>query len=360
MRVLFGVMLGLVYMMLTYYIGINVETWLHSLGIELSPIIYWSIIYLIAFSFVIARFHEQLSKLAIIGCYWFFVFEYGLLLCLFADIIYMWTPFKNIPLLGFISIAVLITLFIKGTYNAYTPTEKELNIRIHKQSKPLKIIVASDFHLGLLSSKKQLKNFVQRSNAFQPDLVLLVGDIVDDNPVEYERAGMDRIMRELKSNYGVYGVLGNHEHIGNQVTQFITIMEKSNIRILKDETILINNELYLTGRDDLFYKGRSTLDQLQPQQQDLPWIVMNHTPNDIQSPAHLNVDLHVSGHTHKGQLWPNSLITKRVFELDYGYKKIKNMHAIVSSGFGFWGPPVRIGSQSELWKVTIQCDDALK
>ena len=67
----------------------------------------------------------------------------------------------------------------------------------------------------------------------------------------------------------------------------------------------------------------------------------------------MGVDFHMSGHTHKGQLWPNQYITARVFELDYGYKIKEKMHTLVSSGFGFWGPPMRIGSRSELWVVDI-------
>ena len=81
---------------------------------------------------------------------------------------------------------------------------------------------------------------------------------------------------------------------------------------------------------------------------------MNHTPNDLETPATLGVDFHVSGHTHKGQMWPNHLITKKIFELDYGHRLKETMHALVSSGFGFWGPPTRIGSRSELWVVDIK------
>lgn len=81
---------------------------------------------------------------------------------------------------------------------------------------------------------------------------------------------------------------------------------------------------------------------------------MNHTPNDLDEPAKLGVDFHVSGHTHKGQMWPNHLITKRIFELDYGHLEKKKMHALVSSGYGFWGPPTRIGSRSELWVVDLK------
>ena len=98
---------------------------------------------------------------------------------------------------------------------------------------------------------------------------------------------------------------------------------------------------------------RKPLEDLKPDNEEAPWFVMNHTPDNLSEPMELGVDFHVSGHTHKGQMWPNHYITLKVFELDYGYRQKGAMHALVSSGFGFWGPPTRIGSQSELWVIDI-------
>jgi predicted MPP superfamily phosphohydrolase len=123
--------------------------------------------------------------------------------------------------------------------------------------------------------------------------------------------------------------------------------------MLLDETICIDNSFYVTGREDATNGKRQSLAGLKPENQLLPWFVMDHTPFDLKTPADLGVDLHVSGHTHRGQMWPNHLITRRLFELDYGYKTKNAMHAFVSSGFGFWGPPIRLGSRSELWTITV-------
>jgi len=216
----------------------------------------------------------------------------------------------------------------------------------------LRVVVASDFHLGVLSHKKHLERFVTLSNEAKPDIVFLVGDIVDDDPKWFVNEGMADVMKQLTTTYGVYGVLGNHEYYGKKIPEFVEEMEKAHVKILRDETIRIDNTLIVTGQEDLTNKERKQLDALMLTD-DLPWFVMNHTPNDLKTPADLGVDFHMSGHTHKGQLWPNQYITSRVFELDYGYKMKEQMHTLVSSGFGFWGPPMRIGSRSELWVVDI-------
>ena len=198
-----------------------------------------------------------------------------------------------------------------------------------------------------------MARFVELSNEAKPDVILLVGDLVDDDPIWFVENGMAEVMKKLKSTYGVYGVLGNHEYYGGKIPLLVQEMKDAGVKILVDETVFVGESFYLTGQADITNKKRQSLDALKPSNSDLPWIVMNHTPNDLNTPANAGVDFHMSGHTHKGQMWPNNFITNRIFELDYGYKLKGQMHALVSSGFGFWGPPIRIGSRSELWVVDV-------
>ncbi|HWL11835.1 MAG TPA: metallophosphoesterase, partial [Ureibacillus sp.] len=297
--------------------------------------------------------HRFLSPLSIVGNYWMFFFEYGLILCIIANLLISFTPIKNVAVVGSVAVGLLVVLFAWGTYNAYSPVVRNLEISIDKPGEPMRLVVASDFHLGLLSNKKHLQRFVDLSNEANPDAVLLVGDIVDDDPVWFVEAGMNQVMKQLKATYGVYGVLGNHEYYGGKIPQFVDEMKDSNVQILMDETILVGNRFYLTGQEDETNRERKSIQDLKPENLDLPWIDMNHTPHDLEEPQKAGVDLHLSGHTHLGQLWPNNLITDRLFELDYGHLQKGDMHALVSSGFGFWGPPTRIGSRSELWVVDI-------
>jgi len=350
----FGVIIALaLYSTITAYLGLNLKKWLEAIHLFRWPFVYWIIVFLIAYSFLIGRMHDVLRPLSVVGNYWMFFFEYGLILCIIANLLISFTPIKNVAVVGSVAVGLLVVLFAWGTYNAYSPVVRNLEISIDKPGEPMRLVVASDFHLGLLSNKKHLQRFVDLSNEANPDAVLLVGDIVDDDPVWFVEAGMNQVMKQLKATYGVYGVLGNHEYYGGKIPQFVDEMKDSNVQILMDETILVGNRFYLTGQEDETNRERKSIQDLKPENLDLPWIDMNHTPHDLEEPQKAGVDLHLSGHTHLGQLWPNNLITDRLFELDYGHLQKGDMHALVSSGFGFWGPPTRIGSRSELWVVDI-------
>ncbi len=354
MRVLIGALAIAVYGAITFYLGLNLKKWLVSLAIFRWEPLYWVLLFTVSFGFIIGRIHEIFKPLAVVGNYWMFFLEYGLIICIITNLVIWLTPFKSVAAVGTIGVVLLVVLFGVGTYNAYTPVARELSIQIDKKGEPMRVVVASDFHLGVLSNKGHLEKFVQKTNEANPDLVLLVGDLIDDDPSWYIEDGMHQVMKRLKATYGVYGVLGNHEYYGGKIPLLIEEMEASNVKMLLDETILVDNRFYLTGQEDRTNIARKPLESLKPEDETMPWFVMNHTPDDLETPARLGVDFHTSGHTHKGQMWPNSFITSRIFELDYGHKLKGTMNALVSSGFGFWGPPTRIGSQSELWIVDIE------
>jgi len=350
-----GVLIVGIYSALTFYLGWGLKQWLEAMRWFHFPVLYWLVLFIISFSVIIGRVHESLRLFSVIGNYWMFIFEYGLLLCVTAQIVLWLTPLNNIRLVGSVAVMVFLILWIVGSYLAYSPVVRQLNITMDKKDSELssmRVVVASDFHLGVLSNKKHLQRFVNLSNEAKPDVVFLAGDIVDDDPKWFVQEGMADVMKQLTATYGVYGVLGNHEYYGKKIPAFVEEMKKAGVEILRDETILIDNAFIITGQEDITNKERQQLEALKLNEH-LPWMVMNHTPDDLTTPAQVGVDLHMSGHTHRGQLWPNQYITARVFELDYGYKKKGQMHTLVSSGFGFWGPPMRIGSRSELWVVDI-------
>ncbi|MFJ7952563.1 metallophosphoesterase [Lysinibacillus sp. NPDC096418] len=355
MAKIIGALVVVIYSGLTFYLGWNARRWLVAMDWYYNTIIFWTILYVVSFSIVIGRLHESLRIFSVIGNYWMFIFEYGLLLCLMAQFVMWVTPFKNVQLIGCIVVAVLVLLFIVGSYLAYSPVVRNLTVTMDKKDSELtsmRVVVASDFHLGVLSNKRHLQRFVNVSNEAKPDVVFLVGDLVDDDPKWFVEDGMAEVMKQLTSTYGVYGVLGNHEYYGKKIPKFVEEMDKAGVKILRDETIQVDKAFLITGQEDTTNKERQKLKALRVDNH-LPWFVMNHTPNDLVTPAQEGVNFHMSGHTHKGQMWPNQHITARVFELDHGYKLKEQMHTLVSSGFGFWGPPIRIGSRSELWVVDI-------
>lgn len=351
----------ILYNAIVYYLGWNVYHWLHVAFHVSSPIVFSVIWLYIAYSIVLSNINERFRITKVVSCYWIILMEYGLLLFPIANLLLWFFPSFHMIWVGYIIFSIFVLIIIFGSYMAYSPIIRTKTIQIRKHNKDQKnfrMVIASDFHLGILSNKRLLQKFVTRSNAAKPDIVFLVGDIVDDHPYWYKAYQMDEVMKTLNATYGIYGVLGNHEYYGKQIPLFIDEMKKSGVTILQDETICVANTFYVTGREDKTNKDRKSLEQLSNTvDSQFPWIVMDHTPSDLETPVNLGVDVHLSGHTHLGQMWPNQWMTRKVFELDYGYLLKKSTHIIVSSGFGFWGPPIRTNSRSEMWVVDVELVD---
>ncbi len=360
-NVIVGILIFVLYNAVVFYLGFNVYHFLEG-AIHFKMPILFSIIWLyIAYSVVISNYNERFRMTKVISGYWMIFVEYGILLFPLANLLLWFFPSIHMVVVGYVVLLIMVAIVVFGTYMAYSPIVHKKTIQIKKQPhkiQQLRMVIASDFHLGIMSNKRLLQKFVTRSNDASPDIVLLVGDIVDDHPYWYKAYKMDEVMKTLTSTYGVYGVLGNHEYYGRQIPLFIDEMKKSGVTILQDATICIADSLYVTGREDKTNKDRKTLQQLSSiVNHQYPWIVMDHTPSDLVTPVNLGVDIHLSGHTHLGQLWPNQWITKKVFELDYGYMLKKTTHILVSSGFGFWGPPIRTNSRCEMWIVDVELID---
>jgi len=161
-----------------------------------------------------------------------------------------------------------------------------------------------------------------------------------------------------KCKDGLLAITGNHEFIGG-AKRTIPYIESKGIRILKDEIVTIQGGIQLIGRLDRdsrrFYgKERLSLEELMKQiDKTKPVILLDHQPFRLEESEKNGIDLHLSGHTHNGQIWPLNYITRKIFELSYGYIKKGSTHFIVSSGYGLWGPRIRSGSRSEVLLINI-------
>lgn len=361
-KIIMGLLFFILYNAIVYYLGWNVYQWVKVVFHIHWPVLF-SILWLyFAYSIVLSNINERFRMTKVVSCYWLIFMEYGLFLFPIANLLLLLIPSFHVIWAGYIILGIFVVIISIGSYMAYSPIIRRKTIRLkkHKNRKEsFRVVIASDFHLGILANKKLLQKFVSRSNAENPDIVFLVGDIVDDHPYWYKAYQMDKVMKSLKSTYGIYGVLGNHEYYGRQIPLFVDEMRKSGVTILQDETICIAKTFYVTGREDKTNKNRKSLAELSIGVVDkqLPWIVMDHTPSDLETPVELGVDVHLSGHTHLGQMWPNQWITRKTFELDYGYLLKKSTHILVSSGFGFWGPPIRTNSRSEIWVMDVELID---
>lgn len=364
----------LAYSAMNYYIGWHFEEWMQGVGVSYQPEIYWPILGLAAFGFLIGRIPmirplQPVSRFVkVVGSYYIFIFEYAFLLFIVSDVIAL-----VISLLGFSTetyhlyagtmvLAVLGAAMMIGTFNAWNPIVRKHTLVVNKKAAAAKewtIAVASDIHLGNVVGNRHLTRLVKRVNAMNPDLILLPGDVIDDSIEPFIRNQMSRTLEQLKAKHGIYAVLGNHEYYGGHIEEFVSQMRSIGIPVLRDERVEIANSLYVAGRKDKTAEtadpdGRLSAGELLAGM-DLakPVIMMDHQPTKFQQAADAGVDLLLCGHTHRGQFAPNHWITKKLFELDWGYMMKDAMHVIVSSGFGSWGPPIRIASRSEIIQVKL-------
>jgi len=218
--------------------------------------------------------------------------------------------------------------------------------------------MASDLHIRDNIKGNKLEKDVEIINGLKPDIVLLVGDIADRfvEPLIHQDAGS--VLGRLKSTYGVYAVTGNHEYFGD-VNRTVSYLSDHGIKFLRDEVVLIGRSFYLAGREDRTserYNGKkrkSIKGILKTVNKNHPVILMDHQPYNFSEPEENLIDLQVSGHSHNGQLFPLGYLFEIYYEKSWGYLKRGKTHFYVSSGAGTAGPPVRVGTISEIVNIKI-------
>lgn len=369
-----------IYFGISYYIFQNGLVALRSFAPATAVAIYIIIFVMVVMMYPFARIVGKRlpgmisDALALTGGMWFAAMLYFTLLLLALDLIYLvlqWTK----PVAHFLSahlsqinaaafagvLVVVISLLIYGYKNALRIRTQRLTLTLDKSIpglQKLKLVFASDIHLGHIIGRRTLQRIVDAINAENPDLVLFPGDLVDEElqPVIDKDLGV--IFEKLKPRYGIFAVTGNHEYIGG-ADKAVEYLTKHSIRFLRDEALEIDGAFVLAGREDASSSNfigkkrkllKNILSGINPQ---LPIILMDHQPIALQEAADSGADLQISGHTHHGQIWPLQAITRRVFKLSRGYMKIGDTHFYVSTGAGSWGPRVRIGNHPEIVSITL-------
>jgi len=178
------------------------------------------------------------------------------------------------------------------------------------------------------------------------------GDIVEGDREDKNLGTFEDLLSGIKARYGVFAVLGNHEHYaGGAIGQFF---DKAGMKVLCDTNVVIAKSFNLTGRNDSHIRTRKPIEELLKSVTDsLPVILVDHRPTEIDQISKTKVDVQLSGHTHNGQLFPINLITRKVYVLSWGYRKIGNVNFFVTSGIRLWGPPVRTTGKSEIMVIDI-------
>lgn len=321
--------------------------------------------------------------------YWLGTFLYVLLFVAAADVLRL--ILKRIPgklhsfffsRRGYVTVGILLTVLVAfcsiwGSINAGIIRTTSYQVSLDKSCNgrdDLKIALIADLHLGYSVGNSQMERMVKKVNAMEPDIVLVAGDIFDN---EYEAVqNPDRIaetLSGLQSVYGTYGVFGNHDVTerllgGFSVSspkeevrdpRFQEFADKAGIRILDDEVVCIDDAFYIVGRMDASKPGDGTSQRLSPEavlsglDPSKPIIVLEHQPRQLSQLAQNGADLQLSGHTHDGQTFPGNLVIRLFWENPCGYLQKDSLHSIVTSGVGVWGPAMRLGTKSEVCQITV-------
>ncbi|MDF9408831.1 MAG: putative metallophosphoesterase [Pelotomaculum sp. PtaB.Bin013] len=380
MKLQFAIFIGVfiaIYGTVNYYIGLRGWQAFGRLIPDGYGKIYWFLFFLLAFSYLAGRLGERYLPAAvcdgftIAGSYWLAAINYLFFTLIAVDLIRLadrWLGFlpeglKQRPVAAGLAVVLLVVgIVIYGAWNSRNPQFRYYDIDIAKPAgslSQLHVIMVSDIHLGKIVNNGRLMTLVNMINSKNPDLVLLPGDIIDENIGPFIEQKMPDVLRMLKPKYGTFAVFGNHEYIGGHAEEAFHHLQEAGITVLRDDYKKVDGSFYIVGRDESSggrYNGkrRQELSALmEGVDHSLPVILLDHQPSHLEEGQEQGVDLQLSGHTHHGQLFPFNLITQRIFEEDWGYLRKGDFQIIVSCGFGTWGPPIRIGSTPEIVDITI-------
>ncbi len=261
--------------------------------------------------------------------------------------------FRRSRLAAVLIVPVLVVA--AGIINYHHLRIKEYTIEVPRRSssaKELTIAFASDFHLGAITEDGFMERFVAKVNAAAPDIVLIGGDILEGDRRDEDTGKFEAQFRRLHPKYGVYAVPGNHEGHGGGRTD---LFEGAGMTLLEDAVVRIDDAVYLAGRKDAHSRNRkSAADLLRDTPGDLPVILLEHRPTDLENVSRAGADIQLSGHTHHGQLFPMNWITNHEYELSWGHIKKGGTHVFVTSGVRLWGPPVRTTGSSEILLLHVK------
>lgn len=353
--ILMMVLSVLLYGAISFYIGYNGWVWLKAAKLGKYKKWYIALVVLLSLSMFLGQI-GALSWFTYAGYAWMVIVGYSLVLLPLFNLLSYILKKKGIFWMGISYFAFFLFVFVYGSYNAWSPVVREYEVTVDKESKTgdLKVLLVSDLHLSEIVGEDHLARLVKKVEEIEPDIVMIAGDVINDNIDAYMEEDMGQTMKKITAPLGVYAIPGNHDYYGDDLEKMVKEMDKAGIKVLMDETVTVADSFYVSGRNDLTDEYRVAVSELvKGLDRSKPLFMMDHTPVELDEGKENGVDIMLSGHTHRGQLAPANLITSLIYENDWGHLQKGDFHSFVSSGFGTWGPPLRIGSRSEVMVIDV-------
>jgi len=364
----------LVFFGICFYIGKNILNFVRCFCPNTKTSVFWIIFAFVCVApFFVNFLPFKMNFLRITGSYWMAVFMYLLMLFVLSDFtrLALFLAGKKNANIGLYAssaaLALCVILLVFGSLHARSIKTVNYSVALRGQGGGIRVTLISDTHIGSSIGKSHIERIVGAVNRTEPDMVCFAGDVFDGNiDILNDLEGVIEQLKLIKAPLGVYACLGNHDvdrqGIRNGSTQrILEILKKAGITVLQDEVFQVRENLFIAGRKDARPIG---MDAQRENAQDLlagidgTIIMLDHQPTQFAQNEQAGVDLLLCGHTHKGQIFPANIITRFIYKkagaVDYGYWKGNTMQAVVTSGAGFWGPPVRIGTNSEIAVINIK------
>ncbi|WP_455360313.1 metallophosphoesterase [Streptomyces sp. SYSU K21746] len=244
-----------------------------------------------------------------------------------------------------------------GTYGVLRgPRVKRVTVPLAKLPRAahgFRIAVVSDVHLGPVLGRAHTQRIVDTINSTQPDLVAVVGDLVDGSVADLGSAAEP--LARLRARHGTYFVTGNHEYFSG-AQQWIDHVRELGMRPLENARTALPG-FDLAGVNDLAGEsegeGPDFVRALGDRDRTRAAVLLAHQPVVIHDAVRYGVDLQLSGHTHGGQMWPGNLVAAQANPTLAGLERYGDTQLYVSRGAGAWGPPVRVGAPSDITVVQL-------
>jgi predicted MPP superfamily phosphohydrolase len=365
------------YSAINLFIFLRMRQAMSGFGIA-RPILMW-IWFAWVLTFPVGRFlegatHNGFSRILVVaGSVYLAVMASLFLLFLVSDLIHLilrLIPVASVrsaassakwPLVS-ASMVVAVTLLstLAGAWNAATIRVRTLELEVPKAvegMRELRIAALSDTHFGTVLGRRHMEKVAARIREIDPDIILFCGDIFDEDLTEAAEQNVAEAIRALPARYGIFAVLGNHEHFHNP-RKAVEYLRSAGVVVLEDSIATVTDRIRIIGRKDRQAGFRMSVTELvrSTDSADVR-ILLDHQPFHLEEAEKNGIDLQFSGHTHYGQLFPFNYITDLVYELSYGYFRKGNSHIVVSSGAGTWGPPVRTAGRTEVVEIRLRFAD---
>jgi len=386
MRFVFSGFGIVVYTALCAYIGARIFTLVRFFFPLAKAPVYWVVFIPLCYAFVFVSFMRvpRLHLFERVGSYWMAVFIYLMVLLPLFDLLRLglFLFHRNILTPRFTAFGIgaalclCFIIIVYGAFHANSIRTVQYAVRLAGQGEGFRAALISDLHIGSGVGKKHITKVVNVINRAEPDIVFIAGDIFDGNlGTVRDMPGIAEELKRIRAPLGIYACLGNHDvdrmsFSGNSTERIEAFLREAGITLLLDEAAAIGN-MYIAGRRDARPIGmnakRKTAaelcaaisDSTASANNETPrtLIVLDHQPTQFDKIEAAGADLVLSGHTHRGQLFPANLITKIMYRklgsTHYGYWRGNTLQAVITSGAGYWGPPLRVATNNEVAVIDI-------